>query len=493
MEDWEIRQIEKDKMRAIEASNRQQEEAVRNQKEHFDRMENIRREELKIQEKKLEEARATELQKQKNDKIAKLKSKIEKLELTWAKERDSEARSRIQLLLFEAQNELEDYLETCRLEEELERQRQEEIAEKQKIAQERYLHEQDQEAKRIHWKRNITIVVSLLSITVLLFLFQQIDRNKNQNTNSSTATTTSSTNVKTNVSTSTSTKMNAVPNVKGMTLVIGTQKIKAAGFVVGEITEKNSKEVEAGVIISTNPVANTSKVKGSKIDVVVSKGIAKKEVELVPEVIGKSLDEAESLLEAAGFVVGTVTEKNSEEVETGLVISTDPVANTSKTKGSKVNLVVSKGIEMSVVPDVRGQKLDTAKSALKSAGFKVGTTTEENSDELESGLVISTDPARNTEIAKGSTVNLVVSKGVAIVMPDFGSLQVSYTEARRQLQALGVSVSNIEKMEDTNSPATTADLVVSQYPAAGQKVDGTVTLYVTVAVTSKNDYNSSTP
>lgn len=278
-----------------------------------------------------------------------------------------------------------------------------------------------------------------------------------------------------------------VPDVKGETLEVAREKIETAGLTVGAVTEEASSEVKEGTVLRTDPAANTSKREGSKVNIIV----AVKEVELVPEVTGKSLEEAKALLEAAGFAVGTVTEKNSEDVEAGLVISTDPVANTSKAKGSKVNIVVSKGIEMTVVPDVRGQKLESAKATLEAAGFKVGTTTEENSDTLEAGLVISTNPTGNVEVAKGSTVNLVVSKGAAIVMPDFGTLQVSYAEARRQLQALGVSVSNIEKVEDTNSPATTADLVVSQYPAAGQRIDGTVTLYVTVASTSPSSTTTS--
>ena len=74
-------------------------------------------------------------------------------------------------------------------------------------------------------------------------------------------------------------------------------------------------------------------------------------------------------------------------------------------------------------------------------------------------------------------------------MPDFGYLQVSYAEARRQLQALGISVSTIEKVEDPSHVSTTGDLVVGQYPAAGSKIEGTVTLYVSVAGTSSSSSN----
>ena len=278
-----------------------------------------------------------------------------------------------------------------------------------------------------------------------------------------------------------------VPDVQGKTLEVASEQIETAGLVVGTVTEEASSDVKEGTVLRTDPAANTSKREGSKVNIV----LAMKEVALVPDVTKKELDEAKSLIESAGFVVGAVTEESSEEIEAGFVISTDPAANASKVKGSKINLVVSKGIETVKVPNVVGMKADAAKSALESAGFKVGTTSEEYSEDVAAGLVISTDPATNVEVAKGATINVVVSKGAAIVMPDFGSMQLSYAEARRQLQALGVSVSKIEKVEDTNSPAPTADLVVSQYPAAGQKIEGTVTLYVTVA--SKSSPSSSVP
>ncbi len=63
------------------------------------------------------------------------------------------------------------------------------------------------------------------------------------------------------------------------------------------------------------------------------------------------------------------------------------------------------------VPDVTGQTLDQAKSAIQSAGFKVGNVTQSYSDSVDSGKVISQDPAAKAKKAKGSTINLTVSQG----------------------------------------------------------------------------------
>lgn len=278
-----------------------------------------------------------------------------------------------------------------------------------------------------------------------------------------------------------------VPDVTGQTVETATANIEASGLVVGTITEEASSEVEEGTVLRTDPAANTSKQEGSKVNII----IAMKEVVQVPNVVGKELATAKSELEAAGFTVGTVTEENSDQQAAGLVISTDPAANSSKAKGSTINIVVSKGAESVTVPDVRGKKLETAKAELEAAGFTIGEVTEEYSNSLASGLVILTDPSSGSAVTKKTTINIQVSKGAAIEMPDFGYMQVSYAEARRQLQALGVSVSTIERVEDTSHVSSTGDLVVSQYPAAGSNIEGTVTLYVSVAGTSSSSSNSS--
>lgn len=267
-----------------------------------------------------------------------------------------------------------------------------------------------------------------------------------------------------------------VPDVKGQTLEVASEKIETAGLIVGTITEEASSEVKEGTVLRTDPAANTSKREGSKVNIV----IARQEVANVPNLAGKNLETGKAELEAAGFKVGTVTEQNSDEQAAGMIISTDPVANSSKAKGSTINIIVSKGTEMVAVPNLNGKKMEVAKAELESSGFKVGEVREEYSDSVAAGLVISTDPAAGTGLSKNSTVNLHISKGSGILMPDFGNLQISYAEARRQLQALGISVANIEKVEDASHPYTTADLVISQYPAAGSRIEGTVTLNVTV-------------
>lgn len=275
-----------------------------------------------------------------------------------------------------------------------------------------------------------------------------------------------------------------VPDVVGETLDVAKEKIEVAGLVVGDVKEEASTEYKEGTVIRTSPGANTSRMEGSKVDIFV----ARVAMVTVPNLIGSDADSAQKELEDLGFKV-TLKKEYSDTVEEDYVIKTDPVANSSKEKGSTITVVVSKGVQPKTVPDVTGKSQDTAKQLLEAAGFIIGTISEEYSDSVAEGNVISTDPQANVELEKGSIVNIVVSKGKEIIMPDLVSAGYTYSEARNQLQSLGVTT--IEKQEDRSYTTTTSDIVVGQYPAAGTVIDGPVTLYVSVATTSTNSTSTT--
>ncbi|HFU4084538.1 TPA: Stk1 family PASTA domain-containing Ser/Thr kinase [Streptococcus suis] len=277
-----------------------------------------------------------------------------------------------------------------------------------------------------------------------------------------------------------------VPDVVGETLDVAKEKIEVAGLVVGDVKEEASTEYKEGTVIRTSPVANTSRMEGSKVDIVV----ARVAMVTIPNLIGSDADSAQKELEDLGFKV-TLKKEYSDTVEEGYVIKTDPVANSSKEKGSTITVIVSKGVQPKTVQDVTGKSQDTAKQLLEAAGFIIGTISEEYSDSVAEGNVISTDPQANVELEKGSIVNMLVSKGKEIIMPDLVSAGYTYSEARNQLQSLGVTT--IEKQEDRSYTTTTSDIVIGQYPAAGTVIDGPVTLYVSVATASTNSTSTTGP
>ena len=109
-----------------------------------------------------------------------------------------------------------------------------------------------------------------------------------------------------------------------------------------------------------------------------------------------------------------MTQQSSNAVPSGDVISENPPAGTSVAAGSSVNLVVSSGVALIKVPNVVGLTQAAASSAITAAGLIVGTVTQQSSNAVPSGDVISENPPAGTSVAAGSSVtNLVVSSGVA--------------------------------------------------------------------------------
>lgn len=264
-----------------------------------------------------------------------------------------------------------------------------------------------------------------------------------------------------------------VPDVTGQTIEKAQEMIEVAGLEVGNVTKEATNEVEEGLVIRTSPGAKTSKRQGSKVDLV----IATVAMVVIPEVSGKDVETARKELETLGLQV-TITEEYNTTVAKGMVIKTSPEVNASAEKGSSITLYVSKGI---VVPNVIGKTQEAASQILQDAGFYIGTVTQVYSSTVEAGQVISTDPIADTELEKGSVINIEVSKGKELIMPDLTSGHLTYSQASSQLQDLGVTVANIEKQEDRSYYSTTSDIVIGQYPAAGATIEGTVTLYVSVA------------
>ncbi|MFD8479588.1 Stk1 family PASTA domain-containing Ser/Thr kinase [Kitasatospora sp. NPDC059673] len=153
----------------------------------------------------------------------------------------------------------------------------------------------------------------------------------------------------------------------------------------------------------------------------------------VPSVLGQSRQQAVTVLDKQGLH-GTFSEQFSESVQAGQVISTDPGVGAKVRKSDAVKVVVSRGPERVPVPDVANRPLAEASKALTAARLTAGTTTEQFSDAVPKGVVISTSPAPGTALAPNSPVALTVSKGMRPV-PDVTGM--SKDDAAKALQDAG--------------------------------------------------------
>ena len=254
--------------------------------------------------------------------------------------------------------------------------------------------------------------------------------------------------------------MATVPDVVGKTQEAAVGLLEAAGLAVGEVTQECSNTLAAGLVISQLPTAQTQAPLGSAVALVVSSGPCDV---TVPDVVGETRDDAEGLLEAADLAVGTVTEECSNTVAVGLVISQTPAAETQAPYGSAVALVVSTGPCNVTVPGVVGETTEAAEILLDAANLIVGAVTEECSNTVAAGLVISQTPAAETQAPFGSAVALVVSTGPCnVIVPNVVGL--AQAAAATTLTDANLALGTVTE-ECSNTVA--AGLVVSQTPPAG--------------------------
>jgi len=197
-----------------------------------------------------------------------------------------------------------------------------------------------------------------------------------------------------------------VPTVVGKSEETAIQDMSEAGLDV-DISRKFSDDVPKGTVISQS-IEDATVKKGTVIDVVISRGKAI----IVPDLTGKSVDDAASEAESLNLTVKVSKKKYSDTVSKGCVISQDPDPGEKIEEGGEILVVKSRGIEQVEVPDVSGISSDEAEKKLKDAGLNAEII-QYYSNDVEVGLIIGQDVDPGAKIDKNSTVAIYVSIGPA--------------------------------------------------------------------------------
>ncbi len=199
----------------------------------------------------------------------------------------------------------------------------------------------------------------------------------------------------------------------------------------------------------------------------------------VPSVAGMSESDAQEAIEALGLTYEKGDDVNSDTVDSGLAVSTDPGEGTSVLLGSTVTVHFSSGSAMVDVPDVTGKSQADARSDITDAGLSVGDVTTEDSADVASGQVIRTDPVAGTPVERGSSVSLVVSSGKTTVPSVVG---LSQDEAQSAITAAGLTYNSSTVEETTEDESLNDQYVVTAIdPGEGTSINTgqSVTLTIT--------------
>lgn len=188
-----------------------------------------------------------------------------------------------------------------------------------------------------------------------------------------------------------------------------------------------------------------------------------KEVQ-VPDVTNLTEAAAKIKLADAKLNVTDVIQVQSDEVESGKVIETNPKAGSTVKEKSKVTLKVSSGKEAITMKDYRNKTYEAARDELKKLGFTVERK-DENSDNVDSGKVISQSIAPNQKVeGKDTVITLVVSKGEnSIKMANLKG----YTR-EGAIEYASANNLNLTITEEEND--ATVDTVVSQSIREGSEI-----------------------
>jgi beta-lactam-binding protein with PASTA domain/tRNA A-37 threonylcarbamoyl transferase component Bud32 len=208
----------------------------------------------------------------------------------------------------------------------------------------------------------------------------------------------------------------AVPSVVGLTVSSARGRLEKAGLKASE-REENSDTVAEGRVISVSPPEGQKVDKGSSVTLVVSSGKPQAEV---PDVVGKSFDEAQSDLQAAGFKV-TRTDKESTDKDPGTVLSQNPKSGARIDTGSTIALTVAKEPSQVAVPDVTGEDSAAAIAALSGGGFVIDQQSKDVPTPDGDGVVLQQTPAGGKKAKKGSKVTIVVGKFNPDLNPEGGT------------------------------------------------------------------------
>jgi serine/threonine-protein kinase len=263
-----------------------------------------------------------------------------------------------------------------------------------------------------------------------------------------------------------------VPNVVLKQVSVARTQVQNAQLQPNLVYQTDSHA--SGTVIAQDPLAGRKVNQGSIVTLTVSQGPGNA---AVPSVFGLTKQQAEQAIKKVGLRVGRVIPESSDTVQTGYATRTDPGSGTQLPVDNQVTLFVSSGRPQTSVPPVTSISQQAAETDLTAANLKYTTTTQDSST-VTPGNVISQDPAPNTQVPQGSTVNLVIAtKAPPTTAPVPDVVGDTSRAAQNTLKTAGFQVS--VQTKDTTKQNQDGN-VISQDPPAGKTANKNSTVTIVV-------------
>jgi beta-lactam-binding protein with PASTA domain len=260
-------------------------------------------------------------------------------------------------------------------------------------------------------------------------------------------------------------KGQTVPDLRALTLNDARTRLRDAGLRPGRVESRVSDQ-RRGTIIEQRPGPDQLVSPGIAIDVVLAA------TPIVPDLVGRTVEQARRLVAAQLLEVGAVTSKVSNEPQ-GTIIEQHPRANAEASPGSAVDLVLAEGLE---VPALVGLSLQEAGAELAKQLMRLGKV-ERSTDANGDGRIIGQSPAAGAPASLGISVDVTISEPPTV--PDLRGLDPDAVASR--LAEKNLVLANVDFQLSANQPDQT---VLSQNPVAGSPISAGGSISVVLAVTA---------
>jgi serine/threonine protein kinase len=206
-----------------------------------------------------------------------------------------------------------------------------------------------------------------------------------------------------------------VPDVTGLTNEEARGILTKQGFSIGELLLVSDEEIEEGSVIKTNPSAHEIIKEGATISIYESTG---KETIVLEDYVGRNIDRVKAILTMKGFTKIEVKEEHHETDLAGTILKQFPeIGDEVIPSEDTLTLTVSKGPKLIKIENLVGKSKADVEEYVNNNGF-ASTVSEENSDTIPKGHLISLSPEAGKEvIPKETTLQLVYSIGPEAAPP----------------------------------------------------------------------------
>lgn len=187
---------------------------------------------------------------------------------------------------------------------------------------------------------------------------------------------------------------------------------------------------------------------------------------VVPSTVGATETEVSAALNPIGLSSLVIQRQFSEEIPAGRVIQSIPEAGGRVDQGGTVKLIVSKGPERFVIPQVKGLTPDVARRLLVAMPLSLQPDSEEFSATIPKGYVIDSNPPSGEKVKRNALIVLRISKGIEqVALASY--VGKSSDQALNELQEAGFTVTSTYAFSETRLPGE----VISQNPTGGATAD----------------------